>query len=95
MKFEFTCDFFDDLIFIIESKEFRYKECEILAERESKAISVIDLVLKSPTGDYTEIIVRSSNSATGKDNFKNGYYVGQLVSPEYALDSADLINILQ
>ena len=91
MKMEFSCDSFDELEFLVGSREFKYKECEVLAERDSKAIPVIDLVLKSPTGDYAEIIDRSSGS-TGKENFKQGYYVGELISPEYAIESADLIN---
>lgn len=92
MKTNFNCKSFEDIIFSIGSEEFKYKECEILAERIGQAVPVIDIVLKSPKGLYAEIIVRSNSPSTKKVDFVQGYYVGQIVSNEYATESAALTN---
>ena len=93
MKIEFECEKFDDLVFTVEGLEFRYTECLVLAERASKVIPIIDLVLKSPEGKYAEVIVRSHDQSVGKENIYRGYYVAELIGGSYAEESATLINV--
>lgn len=93
MKIEFECDSFENLTFIVQGHEFKYASCHVMAERDSKALPVVDLVLKSLEGKFAEVIVRSHDTQMGKENFRRGFYVAELVSAEYAEESAFLTNV--
>ncbi len=90
MTTEFECASFDELVLIIEGIEFKYSECKVLSERESKRFPNVELVLKSPCGHFAEALVSSRDAEVGKSNIVRGEYDGLLIDEDVALSLAKL-----
>lgn len=92
MTTEFECTSFDELVLIIKDVEFKYSECKVMSERESKRFPNVELVLKSPCGHFAEVLVSSHDSEVGKSNIVRGEYDGLLIDEDVALSLAKLAN---
>jgi hypothetical protein len=90
MTTKFECTSFDELVLIIEGIEFKYSECQVMSERESKRFPNVELVLKSPCGHFAEALVSSQDSDVGKSNIVRGEYDGLLIEEDVALSLAKL-----
>lgn len=84
MATEFQCENMEDMVYIIEGKEFKYSECEVISEKESKFKPMLNLVLRSREGFYADINVQSSDGEFRKEAIKRGAYDGKLCGEETA-----------
>lgn len=79
MAQEFQCDSFEDLVFTVDDITFKYSDCDVMSEVEHTRFPTVELVLKSPCGNFAEVIVVSHDSATGKENIVRGKYEGIMI----------------
>jgi hypothetical protein len=92
MTTEFECASFDELVLIIKDIEFKYSECKVMSEKESKRFPHVELILKSPCGHFAEALVTSHDPEVGKENIVRGEYDGLLIEEDVALSLAKLAN---
>ena len=84
MATEFQCENMDDMVYVIEGKEFKYSECDVLSERDSEFKPMLDIILRSAEGFYADINVQSSDRKFGKAAIRRGTYDGKLCDEETA-----------
>jgi|TARA_B110000503_G_scaffold53778_1_gene86334 hypothetical protein len=81
---KFKCASFDNLIFVVDDIEFKYSECKVMSEKEHPKYAHVELILKSPCGNYAEVLVTSDGDKPGKSNIVSGEYDGMLIDQSVA-----------
>lgn len=95
MATEFTCDAFEEIVFNIDGLEFIYSECQVMSEIEHKRFPNVEMVIKSPNGEFAEIVVTSHDKAVGKSNIVRGTYDGGVLDEDVAIGLSKLAKASQ
>ena len=92
---KFKCNSFDELVLVIGDIEFKYSECKVMSEKEHEKYAHVELILKSPCGNYAEALVTSDGEKPGKRNIFSGEYDGMIVDQAVATALAKLTRAYQ